>query len=78
MQVTCKNTGSEELPTTQALHTYFCVSDIANISVTGLESSAYLDNLADRAEQPATGAPITVSEEVDRIYTKTGMEAQEP
>lgn len=74
MQVTCKNNGSEVLPTTQALHTYFCVSDIASVSVVGLEGSPYLDNLAGRAEQPATGQPITVSEEVDRIYTKTGAE----
>ena len=75
MQVTCKNSGSQTLSTTQALHTYFCVSDIAAVSVTGLEGCVYLDNLSGRAEQPATGQPITISEEVDRIYTKTGAEA---
>ena len=75
MQVTCKNNGSQPLPTTQALHTYFCVSDIAGVSVTGLEGCAHLDNLAGRAEQPATGSPITISQEVDRIYTNTGAEA---
>lgn len=74
MQVTCKNNGSEPLPTTQALHTYFRVSDITQVSVLGLEDSAYLDNLVGRAEKAATGAPITVSEEVDRVYTKTGAE----
>jgi D-hexose-6-phosphate mutarotase len=63
------------MQTTQALHTYFCVSDIGRVSVTGLESNSYLDNLADRVRKDATGAPITISEEVDRIYTNTGAEA---
>jgi glucose-6-phosphate 1-epimerase len=63
------------MQTTQALHTYFCVSDIGRVSVTGLESNSYLDNLADRIKKEATGAPITISEEVDRIYTNTGAEA---
>lgn len=72
MQVSCKNKSDKAMPTTQALHTYFCVTDITKVSITGLESSAYLDNLAARAEQAATQAPITISQEVDRIYMKTG------
>lgn len=62
-----RNTGSEGFSLTEALHTYFRVSDIAHISVTGLEGRSYLDKLDGFSRKTQSG-PITVSEEVDRIY----------
>lgn len=63
---TC-NTGAAAFQLTEALHTYFRVSDIAHVSVTGLEGCPYLDKLDGFARKTQSG-PITVSEEVDRIY----------
>ena len=53
---------------TGALHTYFAVPEIANTTIEGgLDATQYLDNLQERAKQPA--APIrSIDKEVDRIY----------
>ncbi len=61
------NTGTAPLPLTQALHTYFRVSDIAQVGVTGLEGRAYLDKLQGFGRRVQEGT-ITFAEEVDRIY----------
>lgn len=62
-----RNTGGDAFPLTEALHTYFRVSDIANASVLGLEGLPYLDKLDGFARKTQSGA-ITVAQEVDRIY----------
>jgi D-hexose-6-phosphate mutarotase len=62
-----RNTGTAPFPLTQALHTYFRVSDIANVAVTGLEGLSYLDKLDQFARKTQSG-PIAILAEVDRIY----------
>lgn len=51
----------------QALHTYFSVSDIESIRIDGLEKAPFTDKLTGRKEPPAD-APITIAAETDRIY----------
>jgi hypothetical protein len=72
LQVAVHNSSEQAFTTTQALHTYFRVSDIGSVKVLGLEDCAYLDNLDSRKEKAATGEAITVAAEVDRIYMNTG------
>jgi len=62
-----RNTGADRFSLTEALHTYFRVSDIANVSVIGLEGCTYLDKLDGFARKQQPG-PIQIGEEVDRIY----------
>lgn len=50
-----------------ALHSYFRVSDITNIRVTGLEGTTYLDCLQQWQSQHLPGA-LTVDQEVDRVF----------
>ena len=59
-----------------ALHTYFSVSDVRNVSITGLEQVPYIDKVAGAAEKPATGAAIEFTGETDRVYLKTDSECQ--
>ncbi len=61
------NTGPATLPLTEALHTYFRVSDIADAQVTGLEGRTFLDKLEGFARKTQSG-PIEFAGEVDRIY----------
>ncbi len=51
---------------TQALHTYFSVSDIANISVNGLDDKPYLDALTN--EKHKQEGDIAFDKEIDYIY----------
>jgi glucose-6-phosphate 1-epimerase len=62
-----RNTGTDPFPLTEALHTYFRVSDISNVSVMGLEGLVYLDKLEGFATKQQPG-PIRFAGEVDRIY----------
>lgn len=68
-----RNTGTQTLTLTQALHTYFQVGDISQVQVLGLEDSSYLDKVDGGAEKIQAG-PILVSEEVDRVYTNAPSE----
>lgn len=68
IELTTENLGTESIPLTQALHTYINVGDISQVSISGLEHSAYLDNLASLHRKPATNEVITFTGEVDRIY----------
>jgi len=57
-----------------ALHTYFSVSDVRNVSITGLEQVRYIDKVDGALEKPATGAAIEFTGETDRVYLKTDSE----
>jgi len=55
----------------QALHTYFAVADVRRVSVEGMENCDYLDKVDGFARKQQVG-PVTISQEVDRIYLGTG------
>ncbi len=72
--LTTVNTSPAPFPLTEALHTYFAVSDISNVSITGLEGQRYIDSLeSDRPVREQNG-PITFAAETDRIYIDTTEE----
>lgn len=70
IELTTRNTGSRPFVLTQALHTYFSVGNIGNVSIEGLEDASFFDSLT-RATHEPEGAPITIGAEVDRVYTDT-------
>ena len=57
-----------------ALHTYLSVSDVRNVSITGLEQVRYINKVDGAAEKPATGAAIEFTGETDRVYFTTDSE----
>jgi len=67
LNLTTKNTGTKAFTFTQALHTYFNISDIKQVEVSGLTSKYYLDKL-DRFNLKMQEGNIRFDKEVDRIY----------
>ncbi|MDP2418178.1 MAG: D-hexose-6-phosphate mutarotase [Hydrogenophaga sp.] len=68
--LTTRNTGTAPFDITQALHSYFAVSDSAQATVTGLDGCTYIDNATGAhgvLRQQAGG--VRFEGEVDRIYT---------
>lgn len=65
-----RNTGNEAFTIGEALHTYFQVSDVREITIDGLDGVSYLDKVDDFACKQQTGA-ITIGSEVDRVYLAT-------
>jgi len=75
LALTTHNRGTQAIELSQALHTYFAVGDIAKTSVRGLEDRTYIDK-ADGSRQKVQSGAVTVSAEVDRIYTGVDRELQ--
>ncbi|NDP37986.1 MAG: D-hexose-6-phosphate mutarotase [Rhodoferax sp.] len=70
MALTTRNTGEKPFTITQALHTYFCVGNIGQTSVQGLDDTDYLDKVQNFALAKQSGA-VEFTGETDRIYINT-------
>jgi D-hexose-6-phosphate mutarotase len=73
MEMVTENTGSEAFVIGEALHTYFQISDIGSVRVTGLEGAAYWDKVGGSALRQQEGA-ISFASETDRVYINTPAE----
>ncbi len=73
MALITRNTGSVPFSITQALHSYFCVGDIAQTAVQGLDGCDYLDKVQDASQVRQTGA-VLFSGETDRVYLNTAAD----
>lgn len=76
MKFTVKNPGETPFSCTSALHSYFNISNIDNISIEGLGSCSYIDKLDSRNPDKTQKGTITIAEEVDRIYIDTEAECR--
>ncbi len=71
LQVTLSKFAMQPEKFEAALHTYFSVSEIAQVEITGLETSAYIDKVGEITRKPATGKAIRFESETDRVYLNT-------
>ena len=75
MGLTTVNQSSEDFSMTEALHSYFGVSDVRKIRISGLEPCSYLDRLdADARKHDAH--LLSISGETDRIYLNAPAKIQ--
>ncbi|HXQ98978.1 MAG TPA: D-hexose-6-phosphate mutarotase [Pseudomonas sp.] len=65
------NAGPEEVTLSQALHSYFAVSDVRQVSIAGLDGVSYLNTLESWDAQNVQAGDITFTGETDRIYQGT-------
>lgn len=70
MALITHNTGATPFSITEGLHTYFCVGDIHQTSVLGLEDTDYSDKVAPFGTVRQTGA-VRFGGETDRVYLNT-------
>ncbi|HVY38257.1 MAG TPA: D-hexose-6-phosphate mutarotase [Polyangia bacterium] len=66
------NTGTDPFSFEAALHTYFGVSDVADVSVEGLAGCDFVDKVAGGAVRKEGAAPLRIAGEVDRVYDSPG------
>ncbi|EKT4465319.1 D-hexose-6-phosphate mutarotase [Pseudomonas putida] len=67
MTLRSQNMGNDSVTLSQALHSYFAVSDVRQARVEGVESLGYIETLADWALRQQHGA-LDFAGETDRIY----------
>ena len=65
------NAGPEDVTLSQALHSYFAVSDIKQVRIEGLNGVSYLNTLESWEQPNVQAGDITFSGETDRIYQDT-------
>lgn len=70
VELTTENTSNAPFEIGEALHTYFAISDVGDMRITGLEGCTYLDKVGVAQSRTQQGA-IEISSEVDRIYIDT-------
>lgn len=66
-----KNTGSAALMFEEALHTYYQITDIHEVSVSGLEDTGFIDKTDNFLRKPAERMPLRFVQTTDRIYENT-------
>lgn len=70
IRLTSHNRGDHTVTLSQALHTYFAVSDVRNVQVEGLDGLAYVDT-ADGWNSKQQAGLLHFTAETDRIYLDT-------
>lgn len=65
------NAGPEDVTLSQALHSYFAVSNIKQVTIEGLDGVSYLNTLESWETQNVQVGDITFTGETDRIYQDT-------
>src|ERR1700749_900844 len=70
MQLTVANDATVPLIFEEALHTYYAVADIHEVTLNGLEGVTYLDKNDNLQSKVQKGA-ITITEPTDRVYLNT-------
>ena len=73
MEMTTENTGANDFEIGEALHTYFQIGDIGQVSVTGLAGCEYWDKVGGSNLRKQEGA-ISFPGETDRVYINTADE----
>lgn len=67
------NKGKQSFTLGEALHTYFQISDVAQMTIRGLEGCTYLDKVGEPASRKQNDG-IVITCEVDRIYINTSAD----
>ena len=65
------NLGDQEMMISGALHSYFSVGDVREITIKGLEDADYLDTVGEHTNRRQTGV-IRIDREVDWHYVSSG------
>ena len=68
-----RNTHSEPVQITAALHTYLAVRDIRAVTITGLEGAEFLDTTVSPPEVRRQEGDIRFTGEIDRNYQSSGV-----
>ena len=71
MELQITNTGKAAFDFSEALHTYYHVSDVREITVAGLHNTEYLDKPDGMKRKTEMPPAIEFTEETDRVYINT-------
>jgi glucose-6-phosphate 1-epimerase len=68
IELSTANSGKVDFKLTEALHSYFSVSDIKKVSISGLSGAEYVETAGGIGENRIQSGSVLFSSEVDRLY----------
>lgn len=71
MELETRNDAKEPLTYEEALHTYLAVADIRQVSVSGLEGTAYIDKTDGFKRKKMGNEPLRITKETDQVQLST-------
>ena len=71
LRLAVENRATHPIIFEQALHTYFAISDISSIAISGLAGTTYIDKTDALRRKAQTAALVTVTAETDSVYLDT-------
>jgi len=71
MELEVRNEASEPLTYEEALHSYFAVADIRQVSVTGLEGTTIIDKVDGFKRKQLGDDPVRFTKETDQVHLST-------
>jgi glucose-6-phosphate 1-epimerase len=71
LAMTVTNDNDKPLVFEEAFHSYYAVTDIHEVTVSGLEPTSYIDKTDNMKRVPAANAPLTFTRFTDRVYNNT-------
>lgn len=73
LRLKMKNLNNHEVPFAFAFHTYFAVTDVAKVSLSGLNGTTYIDKIDNMTRKLQTG-DVTITATTDRVYLDVPQE----
>lgn len=71
MELEVRNESRQPFRFEDALHSYFFVGDIHNVSVTGLEETTYIDKTEGSSRKLQRAEPVICRKETDQVHLNT-------
>lgn len=71
MMLEVENTGGTPFQFEEALHTYFAVSDVREVAISGLENASYIDKTDGLKTKALSSEPLRFTAETDRVFSAT-------
>ena len=68
LRLAVQNRATHPIIFEEALHTYFAISDITGIAISGLAGTTYIDKTDAARRKPQTTALVTITAETDSVY----------
>ena len=71
LRLAVQNRATHPIIFEEVLHTYFAISDITGIAISGLAGTTYIDKSDAARRKPQTAALVTITSETDSVYLDT-------
>jgi glucose-6-phosphate 1-epimerase len=76
LELSTFNTGKYDFNLTESFHSYFSVSDIRQVSISGLEGEEYSEKTGETRRKSIQSGPVTFSSKVARTYSGSACDCE--